>query len=70
MTGLSPLNPIYFIGQLYSRNVELLRVLCRVQDKTGDKACPFNLLYWHFWITDRFSGNTDGQYVPRLGPDG
>ena len=20
----------------------------RVQDKTGDDACPFNLLYWHF----------------------
>jgi deoxyribodipyrimidine photolyase-related protein len=20
----------------------------RVQDKAGDRACPFNLLYWHF----------------------
>ncbi|ERP95977.1 hypothetical protein Q666_05150 [Marinobacter sp. ES-1] len=27
---------------------ELEREGWRVQDTTGDKACPFNSLYWHF----------------------
>jgi len=39
---------------------------CRydVKKKTGDKACPFNYLYWHFMIENRDELETN----PRLGP--
>ncbi|MEQ9261455.1 MAG: cryptochrome/photolyase family protein [Roseovarius sp.] len=35
------------------------RCAYKVKDKTGPKACPFNLLYWHFLLRhrDRFKGN-------------
>jgi len=39
------------------------RCAYRVKDRTGPRACPFNLLYWHFLARhrDRFAGN------PRMG---
>ena len=58
--GIVGSKPYVSSGAYISRMSDYCKACAyKVKDKTGDDACPFNVLYWDFLIRhrDRFSGN-------------